>query len=196
MFDLSPKVKKRIRAGLKVFVVLALVGIAAWLLVINPLLIREERKRFDAASESLKQLADEIQTKIGPADEVIKDESCGRANLKSEEGPLGCNTNYSLVFSTKNTDETNLLLQNASEISSNPLRKGPLADGTTFVNNPSANNTQIIYQNIGFINNLSCVTSYEYRIQPSSEELSESHVLKIVVNCGGPAKAEHFPVKD
>ncbi|MBA3758271.1 hypothetical protein H0X10_01395 [Candidatus Saccharibacteria bacterium] len=194
MFDLEPKIKKWLKLALKGVLLLIFVSVLAWFFVINPYLIRQEKKRFDQAAISLEQLAQEIQTKIGPANEVIQDNSCGRANLKSEKGPLSCSVSSSLTYAINNTEDANILLTEASTLNTNELREGPLATDIVFVSPSKSKSTQIIYQNIGVIESFRCVTSYEYSFDDTLEVTSK-HNLKIIVNCGGAAKTEYFPIE-
>jgi hypothetical protein len=187
MINLAPKTKKTLELAGKILLILIVVGSLAWFFIINPYLIRQEKQRFESAAAELEKLSQDINGKLNSDAEMISNHSCGRANLKSEEGPLSCNVSFYSIHKAVDVNEANQILMTVSSLNSNPLRKGPLSDGVTFVE-PSNSLPQIIYQSIGEIHGLSCAHSYEYRPYESS--------IKITQNCGGSAIAEHYPVED
>lgn len=193
MVDLSPKTKKLLVLAGKVFTVMVLAGVLLWFLVINPLLIRAEKQRFESASAELEKLANQIQQKIGTPILFGGKNSCGRSNLKLDEGPLICNVKYFLEYNTTSVEQSNQLLSTLGSMYDSPLREGPLAKSTVFTDR-AEKSVQIIYQDIGKLSDFSCVQSYEY--YPTGNAKSDGQQVKIVLNCGGPARAEHYPVED
>jgi hypothetical protein len=192
MINLQPKTKKYLRLAGKILLLLIVAGSLAWFYIINPYLIRQEKQRFESAATELEKLSQQIQTTIDIPVETSKEQSCGRANLKSEEGPLICNTASALEYKISG-EEANQILSKSSVFSNYPLREGPLAKSTQFLDT-AGSSLQVIYQDIGMLYGFSCVTSYEY--YPPGVIGNEENTLKVILNCGGPARAEHYPVED
>jgi hypothetical protein len=76
---------------------LAVFVLVNWL-IITPRAIANERQKFENASEELEKIANEIESLVGPADKRTEDSSCGRANLKNDQGPLRCEVSEQLFF--------------------------------------------------------------------------------------------------
>lgn len=75
-----------------------------------------EKRNFAKAETILDNLAQQIQDKVGKADEIKKEKSCDRANLKSEKGPFGCDVDISLFYTNKNSVEATEIMRNVSVI--------------------------------------------------------------------------------
>lgn len=191
MVDLSPKTKKIIAKLGKALSLLAVIALLAWIAVVNPYLTRKEKQRFEAAAASLQTLADEIQTKVGKADDVNVEKSCGRAHMKSEDGPVSCNVMVALSYNPPEYSDANTTLNDVALFIGAPLRRGPLTKEVYFSPNPSDKKPEIIYQNNPKIEPLSCVNTYElYSLD------TRPKALVVQLSCGGPARAEHYPLKD
>lgn len=180
--------------GLLIFVA---VGVLGWFFAIKPILAAQEKKRFEKASASLQQLADEIQAKIGKADEVVKEESCGRAHLKNARGPLLCDTGYILVFKNKIAEVATRLMFQIGDFSAGKLRKGNdfgiasgEKDGFKFMVRENGDTGQIFYQDLSDRFKLGCSASYRHEIEETVG------IFTFEISCGNKALAEHFPLRN
>jgi hypothetical protein len=197
MVDLSTKTKSRLNNVFLGLLILVAVGVLGWFFAVKPILAAQEKKRFEKAAASLQQLADEIQAKIGKADEVTKEESCGRAHLKNDRGPLLCDTGYKLVFKNKNAaDATGTMLQIA-KFSSSELRKGNdfglVSDEKSefeFSVRKNGHTGQIFYQDLSDRFSLGCSASYRHEIEKTIG------ILTFEISCGNKSLAEHFPLRN
>ena len=196
MFDLSPKIKKWLKFALKGLLVLVIFGLLAWFFVINPYLIRQEKKRFETASASLKQLSEEIQTKIGKANEVIRSETCGYASAKFERGARSCAVTTKLTYLSADLNKSNEFLSTISEYIGGVLYPGAgNFEQTQFEDVPRAEQsfTQEFYKS-GYL----CKIAYQFtdisKLKVAHNDKTDGLLLSL--NCSGSAEAEHFPVEN
>lgn len=184
MINLPPKTKKWLSLAGKTFVVIVAVGLLVWFFIINPYLTRQEKQRFESASSELKNISQEIQSSIGAANTELKNNSCDRPNLKLEKGPLSCDVGYELEYTESNALSATSMVQQTEKVSDAPLRIG--SGGMESLKYTEGMGRQVIYQDIESLNGLSCFIAYSYH----------QELLNILVSCGGPARAEHYPVED
>jgi hypothetical protein len=184
MINLAPKTKKYLKLAGKILLLLIVVGSLAWFFIINPYLIRQEKQRFESATAELEKLSQQIQAKIGQSGSVVEDNSCDRPNLKSEKGPLSCDVGYELTYSEVSAEEAFTRIGIVKDISQKPLRIGSVnMKSLTFLENSER---QTIFQDLSLDTDHSCFVSYSYDV----------NVFSILLSCGGPARAEHYPVED
>lgn len=184
MISLEPKTKKTLQLAGKLLLAVIVLSALAWYLVINPYLIRQEKQRFESASVELEKLAQQIQTKIGPAQPVKSDNYCDRPNLKFAKGGLSCDVNIKLVYSNLSYSEAYSRALETSLISSEPLRVGSVS-----MNEPiftDSDKRQVIFQDTESYGDLSCFIAYEY----------SDTTLIITLSCGGPVRAKLYPMSD
>ena len=171
-------------------------GVIVFFFVIRPLQIRSQKQSFDKAEASLDTLATQIQEKIGEADEVKKEESCGRANLKSEEGPLICSTRAYLLY--RNTDSlvSSRFMTTLSKDNSSSLRIGSgSAKDKSFIPITSQRGEQTFFQD--FSNDTEPNCSYTYSYPATDREFAVTgENFEVGMICGGPALKEYYPLKD
>jgi len=191
------KTKVRIiRYTLYGLLILGLTALLGYVLVLRPLQIRQQKQNFTKAESRLDELAKQIEATIGKPDATKKDKSCGRANLLSEKGPLGCDVSIYLLYENKTADISSALMQKVALFSDSNLRIGSgSAHGKSFVNKSQQRGEQTFFQNFGATSQLPCSFSYSYPLMdrkifiPKAEEN-----LQIGLSCGGPAMAEYYPV--
>lgn len=189
MFNLDPKTKKLVKLAGKIFLGIVVASTVAWFLVINPYLIAQEKKRFEAASAELDKLAQQIQAKIGAAQEVKAENFCNRPNLKFAKGPLSCYVTNDLMYTAIDELSANNLTNSLKSISDEPLREGAVfMKGTSFDKNEDRR--QFIFQSLPNIYNLSCTNTYSY----SSNQTEKNYIVHI--SCGSSARSEYFPLQD
>ncbi len=184
MISLEPKTKKLVKLVGKIFLGIIVAGTVAWFLVINPYLISQEKKRFEAASVELDKLAQEIQSKVGLSQEVKEEYSCDRPNQKFSKGPLSCDVGYKLIYADESASGSMERVSTISQISSEPLRAGSIGMETANFN--ENNKRQKIFQDIKSIQEFSCFISYEYHTSQ----------FEVIVSCGGSARSEYYPPQD
>jgi hypothetical protein len=197
MVDLSTKTKSRLNNVFLGLLILVAVGVLGWFFAVKPILAAQEKKRFEKAAASLQQLADEIQAKIGKADEVTKEESCGRAHLKNDRGPLLCDTGYMLVYNNKGIEEATQMMKEASAISTSPLRRGVGFDAQAreldtmvFYLRANGKTDQSFFQDLDDRDKLNCTAAYSHVIDSSIQR------FEIDISCGNNSLAEHFLLRN
>jgi len=197
MVEVTPKAKKLLVSTGKVLGCLVVIGLLAWVLVINPYLTRKEKQRFEAAATSLQTLADQIQASIGKAGDVKLEKSCDRANMKSNSSQLVCDR----VIKLTNANQTPILATKPMEMVSRSFGSKLMRmtyfgvnssddDPAVFTTRENGNTGQAYAQKIQSFNDLSCSLNYghDYRLN--------SGTFDINTVCTSPARAEHYPLKD
>jgi len=176
------------------------IGIGVYVGVYRPYSVGQDKERFLQAQASLEELYSQIEAKIGKPDEIKRDQSCDRANLKSSQGPLLCDVGISMWYKNRDVHQSNSLMRSSISLNSTEIRIGSgSAEGKAFVSAEIKRGLQVFYQSINSFSGLSCAIGYRYPTTPSLEEQFNSKYdenFEIHISCGGPAKAEHFPLKN
>jgi hypothetical protein len=187
-----PKVNKWILA----LVILAL-PFLIYFLIVRPLQVNHQRNQFKKAEVQLNYLADQIQVKIGKADQVKTEKSCAYASRTYGKGPRGCGIIVYLFYANRNAEKSTALTLGSSALLGTKLTQfGDVATGFTAAN--MRDGEQNINQDYGHIDSLSCGVQYTY---PVKEKLNQpfkpinSENLQIALSCGGPAMTEFYPVE-
>ncbi len=163
--------------------------------IVRPLQVRTQKQNFAKAEASIDALAAKIEQTIGKPDETKKTKTCDRANLKFEQGPLGCNITVSLLYKNSEQAKANQLMETLSKLNSSKLRVGSGSSrGLSFVSKDVTQGAQVFYQDAPKIENLTCVFGYRYpsginQVDPPRNEEG----FAVSISCGGPAMAEFFP---
>jgi hypothetical protein len=171
------------------------------LLILEPIAVGNERQRFETASAELKKLSTEIESLVGPADEVKQINFCQRPNLKNKRGPLSCVVGMYLLYKDKNDKESTLIMQETAEKIGSPL-KYSLGDKDTmeFGENKEAEYREIFSQSYSTNSELSCSVSYTHPIDSSLSgmfrENTPKESLQIDLTCSGPSRTEHYPMRN
>jgi preprotein translocase subunit YajC len=182
-----PKVNKWV-LGL----IIILLPFLIYFLIVRPLQINHQRNQFKKAEVQLNSLADQIQAKIGKADQVKIETSCDRANIKFSKGPLVCDSSTYLTYKNIDPAKASLFMAEVAKLGTGSLRSGSSsALGQEFRGGSLGSIDQIFYQNFTSIENLACAFSYDY---PTGGDLQKN--LKIGAGCSGPAMAEIYPAKN
>ena len=191
MFDLSPKAKRYAKKTLKLLPLIVLGLVLGWFLLLKPTLSYFEKKRFESAFSELQIISADIQSKIGPADSVADDSSCGRANMKNTQGPLSCNVGIEIEYVNLNVSEANDILRAIASMHDYELRNGPLTTRTYF-EETDRKSPQIIYQSIDKMSSMGCSISYELR--QNIEGVNKTS-LRIIPHCRKSALDNHYPIR-
>lgn len=180
----------------------ALVGVVGYFGIYRTVAIKVEKDRFLKAQESLEDLSEQIQAKIGKADQLEKDNSCRYQSLKFSRGARSCSIRLDMQYEKRAMDQANTLMKEAASLFGGRIEEnfGQQKDLSMFVA-PDINNRgdQIFSQNLEDINGLGCGIQYLYPVtqdatNPYIQRFDE--ILTINIYCSGDAKAEHFPVKN
>ncbi len=174
---------------------IAVIGAGLFVVVVRPLQIRNQKAQFDKAEASLDALVLEIEAKIGKADEVKKEKSCGRANLKNAEGPLICSVSVDLLFASTDVNSANGSLQKLLGSNNKKLRIGSAAaEGTSFLPTSEKRSDQTFFQDFQTASEPSCAYSYRYPANEGVFKLGGEN-FEVGMTCGGPAFKEYYPLK-
>ena len=197
------KIKSRsFRQNIPTYLAL-LVGssILAYFVIYLPVAKYVEKKHFAQAEVSLDNLYNQIVAKIGKPDEVKKDKSCSYASQEFGRGSLGCSVGISVLYKNKNASESSSLMKSSAVVVGTGLRESlGRKQLTSFVSKQDLSGPQSFGQSHTFLKSIACSVSYSYPISPtyinSVFHPTSQENLEIDLNCGGPAKAEYFPLRN
>lgn len=190
------KTQKILRYVLYGLVGAGVLGVVTYGFIIRPLQVRQQKQNFDKAEASLDTLAAQIQQTIGKADETKKEKTCGRANLKSEEGPLICSVSATLLYKQKDSVASSALMMTLVSDNNKKLRIGSgISKGASFFPTSERRGQQTFYQDFPEQTKPTCTYSYNYPATLREFDTSEEN-FKIEMTCGEPAIKEFFPLKD
>lgn len=185
------------------FILLVLLVLGLGIIVNNQVADYKDRQLFEQAEAKTEEISTQIISKTGKPTKTISRNSCGRANLKFAEGPLVCNVTKHHLFIVSNFQEANQALTNVSALSEHPIRPTSLSQEMPFAFVEEGINTksQEFFQKIENFDFLHCNFSFEYPINDKSAyyDLLEPQApenLRIGVSCGGPARTQHYPLRD
>lgn len=185
------------------FVLLALLVLGLGYITYNQIVLYQDKQLFKRAEIKVDEIHNQIIAITGEPSKVVSQKSCGRASLKHSQGPLLCNTTKHNVFQVSNFAEATHLLNEVSRLSAHALRSTSLTQGATHVFVEQAHNSrpQEFFQKLEDFKSLNCTLSYEYpiNIQSAYYELLmplATENLRIGISCGGPAKSQHYPLRD
>lgn len=195
--SLNEKLAANFRSHRRLWVV-GLITIAA--VVYYPTSIYLDKQKFVKAEAEIDKLSQQIQSKIGKADQVVKDNSCGYASKKFGRGQRGCSVRIDHVYYNKSTPEaTDLMNSLSGSYIGEPYNYFDNGDGK-FGEPSKTIKEESFSQEMSTMTSLSCSVYYVYRLAgehadvPSTQSSENSFVVSLI--CSGNAKAEHFPVKD
>jgi len=178
------------------------VGLTAvsYIFVYRPYSIRQDKERFTKAEASLDEVYNQIVAKVGKPDEVKKDNNCAYANRVYGKGPRSCSVGIYLLYENKNSSSASSTMADVAPIIGSKIYAGPgERDQTNFVP-VQLNKTQSFSQDYKQFGEIDCGIDYLYPVSPSNQndtfQTSFDENLEITLICGGPAKAEHFTVKN
>lgn len=196
MINLPPKTKKYLWFGLRILGVAVVLGIILWFAVISPYLTRKEKLRFEAAATELEKLSQKIQDRSGIASKPSNSKTCNYSSAKFNKGFRSCSLNIKLHYPGYSLEMSNDTLLRSSSIVGGQVYPGPgNQDQDSFVENEGFQ--QVFTQEFKEAG-LLCNIKYEYN--DTSRRLSGlgAHVdgLVVYLHCGGPARAEHYPVEE
>jgi hypothetical protein len=165
--------------------------------------VRQEKRDFAKAEQTIDSLAQQIEQTIGRPDQTKKNKSCGYANRKFEKGPLGCSVGVQLVYGVDNVISAN---QMRGDID-NTIRANPtlftvvFESGDTFVPIEAPHIVQRSDYDLGLSGKRpSCSLGIMYTTSTNSSLSlrSSTHPENIFleITCGGETISKLFPVND
>ncbi|MES2971825.1 MAG: hypothetical protein V4702_05890 [Patescibacteria group bacterium] len=190
------KKQKILRYVILPLVTISTLGVLSYVLIVRPMQIRNQKQQFEKAEASLDTLAAQIEQTIGKPDETKKEKTCGRANLKSSQGPLICSIRSYLLFRSKTADSASSLMAQLSTLSNKELRIGSgAARGTSFTSSSPQKGEQTFYQDFSLDSEPSCSFSYSYPAT-DREFTVEGENFELGLVCGGKSLSQLYPIKD
>jgi hypothetical protein len=180
---------------------LMLVGLVAFIYFVlyRPLSIHQEKKNFEKAEASLNELYEKIVQKIGLPDQKKNNKSCGYASRAYGRGDRSCSIGIMILFKNKGSTESTQLMQTAAKLvndSGLSLLGEPVDSFRPAGEYPGNQNIRQDYTKIA---GLTCTVQYTYPISAKSNSSFTGLALEnfsVELNCGGQAKAEHYPVSN
>jgi hypothetical protein len=181
---------------------LMLIGLVAFIYFVlyRPLAIHQEKKNFEKAEASLNELYEKIVQKIGLPDQKKNNKSCGYSSVVFGRGDLGCAVSISALYENINSDSATLKMKQIATFIGNKLYPGAGTRNQEGFVPKDRNPVQSFRQDYKKFNDLSCTVSYSYPVYPTysysifQTEFAENILIEL--SCGGPAKAEHYPVSN
>ena len=183
------------------FVWVASIGLVGFFGIYRPVSVYLDKQRFLQAEKEIEKVAEQIQAKIGPANQVKKDNYCRYASRKFERGPRSCVVQLHFLYENHSLEEINGLLDGASSIfGTKPYDDiGRNTTGKFVPIDDQNRGEQDLSQELSDISGLGCGVQYFYPAKASYQATFDSNYqnsLKITAWCSDGAKAEHFPVTD
>lgn len=173
-------------------------SIAGYFIIYRPYAIYRERKQFKQAEAYVSQLADQIQAKVGKADQVKKENYCQRAHLKNDQGPLSCVTAAYLLYDNRDLTAANTLMSDIATLNNVPLKYSLGNITVTRFSNDLGSGPQAFYQNITSTTGLDCSDGFTYRYldgPDSSLHPKTNTSLFIEISCSDWPISELYPVR-
>ena len=160
-----------------------------------------EKRNFAKAEASLDSLAQQIQDKVGKADEIKKEKTCSYASRVIGKGPRGCGVRVLLLFKDKDPVISTKVMSEISAGIGTKLydylgRNIPLAFEKYDGRGPSQEFSQSSNNSYGAV---TCAIRYVHPVVPLYDKAFadvSSENLQIGLSCSGPARAEYFPLAD
>lgn len=196
MVGLSPKTKPAARRIFAIVLIILAVIVFLWMLIVNPFLNRQEKNRYEAAYAELESLSKEIQEKIGTAESIETDKSCGYSSAKFSRGHRSCTVRVSLKYPEEGIGAANKFLESISSIKGSRLYPGAgNMEQTMF---EDTEDFQQSFSQSFSSHSLTCRLKYEHTdVKKLRSTFTNSTTGFIVyMSCGGPARAEHYPVDE
>jgi hypothetical protein len=195
------KQKITVRRVLLYLLIVAGVVLFLYLLVYQPYEVRKDRERYKQAEAVLEPFRQEVEKRIGQADQVKTKYSCSRPHLKYTRGPLGCDVSIRMLYESRNSTDSTNYLNIIKKLGADSLRigSGSAIGNSSFESSEQNKDKQIFFQDYVTVSDLACVIAYSYPVKPSSYEfftVTSNNNFEVDLSCGGPAKAEFYPLED
>ncbi|HLB66551.1 MAG TPA: hypothetical protein VJJ78_03080 [Candidatus Saccharimonadales bacterium] len=201
MAKVSPKSKlHRIVKNISFSIIgLVVLGGLAYVVVIRPIQIKNDKNNFLKAQSSIEDLYSKIVAKIGKPDQVKKEQSCAYANRAYGKGPRSCAVGIFFLYEKRDLRHVNLLLAKSTQSVGQDVYPGPGEKYQNAFISLKKNGDQNFSQDLMSVNTISCTANYSFPVYPSFftslfKPQSNSNFM-ISLTCGGSSKSEHFPVK-
>lgn len=191
MVGLSPKTKPAVRRIFAIVLIIIAVIVFLWVLIVNPFLNRQEKNRFEAAYAELESLSKQIQEKTGTPESIETDKSCGYSSAKFSRGHRSCTVKSDIRYTDVTFDTANSIMSNAEPLVGTDLRFGLVNSHQSVFEKNERKEQRFIQQ--FYSNELRCSVEY---VLLASYNLEETNDLTLNLSCGGPARAEHYPVEE
>ena len=158
------------------------------------------KKNFEKAEASLNELYGKIVAAVGKPDQEKKLNRCSYTSQVFSKGARSCDVIIYGLYEARDADTSTQLMKNISSIvGSSRVKKvrGIIAEDS-FVAGSSMNPHSFGQDHMN-ISAIDCVGSYSYPVSNGTNKIFTSHSdqnFELVLSCGGPAKAEHYPVSN
>lgn len=163
-------------------------------------LIWREKRQFAQAEKEIDALYTQIVEKVGKPDQEKKEKTCGYASRAYGKGPRYCNVRSYVLYSKSNLATSNNKMRELSQIVGSVTKdERVLEPKDMFYQYESVGSDQNFIQTLKSQTKLNCSVRYTYPLVESSTSAlkpTETENLLVSIHCGGPARAEYFPVKD
>lgn len=177
--------------GLLILIFL-LISAGLYFLVVRPIIIHKEKQRFEDTARQLEVIGSQIQDKIGKADEVKTNKSCGQARVGYQKGPLMCRVSYTLTYANIDKQNANLLLGQAKSYGEGSLRFG-WTNMTEYNFRTPTNeyDVQRFFQNYPSIKKATCNLAYDYVFTKKNRP---DFILDL--SCSAPSNNKHYSLTE
>lgn len=163
-------------------------------------LVQKEKAQFAQAEKEIDALYAQIVDKVGKPDQEKKEKTCGYASRVYGKGPRYCNINSYLLYSRSNVTNSNRIMKTVSDVAGlSPTDHLARKDIVSFSQYEGVGLDQRFSDDLITSSNKTCSINFSYPVLPSLTaplKPGDKENLLISIHCGGPARAEHFPVKD
>lgn len=181
------------------FVWIVGIGLVGFFGVYRPVSVYLDKQRFLRAEKEIEEVAEQIQAKIGPADQVKRGASCSYASRKFERGPLSCGVGVHGIYIADDPSSANSILEKVVSIKASTLYPGASQQGATEFKDNKASHVQQSFTQDFYSSGLLCKIEYVFPAEVNLEEYfpeNDTRNIRITTRCSGDARAEHFPVTD
>lgn len=187
-----PKIKKILIYGV---LAVAIIGAAIYIF-----LIQREKAQFNQAEKEIDALYAQIVEKVGKPDQEKKEKSCGYASRVYGKGPRSCSVSTYMLFENKSNLDSNAMMAIIAEsIKITPSDNLAREEVTSFTPYDQHRFNQTFGDDLQSSSKKNCSISFSYPVMPylsAPIKPTQKENLLISLGCGGPAIAEHYPLRN
>lgn len=92
---------------IKLILLSPIIALLIYAVFIRPVQVRLEQREFKKAEAFLEEKKNQIEALAGPADDVVKENSCGYSSAKFSKGSLGCGSSINYMYVVSSLKEAN-----------------------------------------------------------------------------------------
>ncbi len=196
------KLHRFIRLGVPILVGAVLIGGAAYLLLVRPLQIANEKKQFEKARLSIEELYTKLEAKIGTPDQIKRESYCSYTSAKFSKGRRACSVKINGAYLNVDLLRANTIMSDAASLFNSALSNYSVEsrDQPSQFVSPDINHRgdQSYSQSIDSVEGFGCGVQYLYpvvqdQVDPYIQRFNNT--LFIEIYCSKDSKAEHYPLK-